>query len=331
MDRDDASHAEVLDGLHRLVGLPAPRYTRRDVAHITGVDDAESSAWWRAMGFPNAADDEVVFTGADVDLVRRLGEAVSSGAVDSTHVLQLARLLGASFSRVTEAQIDMLDNMLAATNDHAAPSTQGRLEQLLSGDATWEHDVLEDSILYVWRRHLLAALGRAVSTHPTTAEQAVGFVDIVRFTDLAQELDPSELGSLVNDFEARAFDVIASHRGRAVKFIGDEVLFVAPAMDVAAEIALDLLDAEGDRFRCRAGLAFGPTVDLGGDVFGPTVNLASRLTTIARPSTVVLPLNVADQLDDAPGVVVRRINRRYDLKGIGHTRVATVTRAEGAT
>lgn len=45
----------------------------------------------------------------------------------------------------------------------------------------------------------------------------------------------------------------------------------------------------GDAFPAvRAGIAYGPVVNRLGDVYGSTVNVASRLTSVARPGSVVI-------------------------------------------
>src|SRR5256886_9793723 len=43
---------------------------------------------------------------------------------------------------------------------------------------------------------------------------AVGFVDLVGFTSLAQELTPAGLSGLLDDFEDRSFDTVAEHGGQ---------------------------------------------------------------------------------------------------------------------
>ena len=321
----DHGPTEPLADLHRLVGLPRPRYTRADVERLTGVPDEQSTGWWRAMGFPTAAADEVVFSAADVLLVRQLAERLDEGLFDEEHVLRLARVMGASFSRVAGAQVDTLAEMVDRVEFGDGPGTD-RLQRIVGQDQAWDLSVLVDSVLYVWRRHLLAALAGAASTDGATTEQAVGFVDIVQFTALSEQLDDDDLGRVVDEFETAATDCVARHGGQVVKFIGDEVLFTAPGLATAVDIALDLVDRGEDSPGVRCGLAFGPTVGLGGDVFGPTVNLAARLTSVARPGRVLLPHDQAGQLDGRDDLVVKRVGRKYDLKGIGSTRVATVAR-----
>ena len=82
---------------------------------------------------------------------------------------------------------------------------------------------------------------------------------------------------------------MTNHRGRVIKTIGDEVLFVADDPVDAARIALGLVEAEDEGFpEVRVGLAYGDVVSRLGDVFGPVVNIASRLTSLARPGRVLL-------------------------------------------
>ena len=46
----------------------------------------------------------------------------------------------------------------------------------------------------------------------------------------------------------------------------------------------------------RGGVAYGDVVSRLGDVFGPTVNIASRLTSVARPGTVLVDRGLHDVL-----------------------------------
>ena len=79
---------------------------------------------------------------------------------------------------------------------------------------------------------------------------------------------------------------------RLVKTIGDAVMLSSPEPQALIERALGLVesaDAEGEQFpQLRAGLAHGPALGRAGDWFGRPVNLASRITAIARPGSVLV-------------------------------------------
>lgn len=313
-----------------VVGLEPPTHRRSDVEALTGVSHEVTVRWWRAMGFAEVPENLVAFGESDVLMVRRLARLLGSGTLDQDDLLRLARVLGASFSRIAEAQSEVLDDLLGA---ELGPGDGARLESLLEGlDTEGGRELLgmlEDSVLYVWRRHLLAAMSRWVGTGTTEADQAVAFVDLSGFSSLSKELSPAELSEVVDGFESTAFDVVSAHDGRVVKLIGDEVMFVAANLAVAVDVCLELADrlaAGNPPLQVHCGVAAGPTVTVGGDVFGPTANLASRLADVARRGKVVIPRDQSAALVERDDLVVQRVRRVFELKGIGRTRMCTVRR-----
>jgi adenylate cyclase len=64
-------------------------------------------------------------------------------------------------------------------------------------------------------------------------------------------------------------------------------------------VALADAAAAGEGYpRLRAGIALGETQQRDGDVYGQAVNLASRLTAIARPGSVLTDAELRDALPD---------------------------------
>ena len=59
----------------------------------------------------------------------------------------------------------------------------------------------------------------------------------------------------------------------------------------------------------RVGAAYGAVLTRLGDVHSPVVNLASRLTSLARPGTVLVDRELAERLRDVPGYKVRSLRR----------------------
>jgi adenylate cyclase len=63
---------------------------------------------------------------------------------------------------------------------------------------------------------------------------------------------------------------------------------------------IDAADAEGEDFpQLRAGAALGRAAPLAGDWFGRPVNLASRITAIARPGSVLAEREVHEAVESA--------------------------------
>ncbi|MFI7387242.1 adenylate cyclase regulatory domain-containing protein [Streptomyces sp. NPDC049813] len=128
---------------------------------------------------------------------------------------------------------------------------------------------------------------------------AVGFTDMVGYTRMTRGLDGPELVRVLDRFETLSGDVVAEGLGRVVKTIGDEVLFVCESAAAAADIALELTArAQGEPGlpHLRTGLAHGPVLNRFGDVYGAAVNIAARLTAVARPDTVLVDTVFAGEL-----------------------------------
>lgn len=312
------------------VGMKRARWTREELltrAHLDGVD---TRRWWRAMGIVEVPDDTVAFGTDDLAMARALGVVISQEEGREEHVFRLARLLGGSFSRIAEAQTAVLDDLLAGSlPDGQLDTPTGRALALGSPEAQALLKVFDQSMSYVWRRHMFATLGRWVGADEDEQSRAVGFADISGFSTLSKRLDESTLRDVIERFEAEAVDSVSQHGGRVVKFIGDEVLFVHDTLSTAVDVAIELGErmAAGDPpVDLHCGLASGPTVTIGGDVFGTTVNLAKRLTDVARRGRVVMPREQAQELAERDDLVLHRVPRVFELKGVGRTPIVSVTR-----
>src|SRR5260370_11024655 len=119
-------------------------------------------------------------------------------------------------------------------------------------------------------------------------DMAVSFADLVGFTRLGGELQAGELDEVVSTFGRLAVEV-AGARVRLVKTIGDAAMFASSEPDRLVDSALDLLEAaeQADLPSLRAGVAYGSVVPRAGDLYGYAVNLASRVTGVARPGSVL--------------------------------------------
>jgi adenylate cyclase len=295
-----------------LLGGPR-RYTRVEVARLAGVPLEQAIVLWRALGFADTADDEVVFTDTDVDIVRKADALVREGLVDERARVAMTRMLGQGMSRLAEWQVRLLVELAGrGGGDESPPELAARLLP-----------VLEDIQGYVWRRHLAAHAGRVLA-EPAGHPVVVGFADMVGFTSLARQLGEDGLGELLEGFEATAAEVVARHGGRVVKMLGDEVMFVADTPAAGADIALELL-AGGQAPQLRAGLALGRVLPRYGDVYGPVVNLAARLTGIARPGTALADPELAGALRGDPRYELHQL-RPHAVRGFSRLRPWAVRR-----
>lgn len=153
-------------------------------------------------------------------------------------------------------------------------------------------------------------------------DRAVGFTDMVGYTRMTRGLGNAELVRVLDLFESLTGDVVAEGRGRVVKTIGDEVLFVCESASEAADIALELTaraEAEQRLPQVRTGLAHGAVLSRFGDVYGAAVNIAARLTAVARPDTVLVNTELAGELSGMAAYELRSL-RPVSVRGYSRLR-----------
>lgn len=324
-----AFSAHWADDLADAVGLSKARYDRATLLHKAKLEGVDTAKWWRAMGLVEVEDDVVAFGRDDLAMVRALRIVEGQDDNGAEHIFRLARLLGGSFSRIAEAQTRVLDDMLNQFREDELDTPAARADALSSPEAEALLELLDQAMTYVWRRHLFASLGRWIGADPEEDRQAVGFIDISGFSQMSKRTEPQVLADVVERFESEAVDVVSHHGGRVVKFIGDEAFFVVDDIPTAVDVALEVADrmAAGEpHVALHTGIATGPTVSIAGDVFGNTVNLAKRLTDVARKGKVVIPRDDSEVLKGRDDLVVRRVARSFDLKGVGRTSAVNVSR-----
>lgn len=285
---------ELFARLEEAILGQSPNLSRTQVLEQAGVPLERAHALWLSLGFsPPVDDDEVMFTDDDVDALATLNALVDVGVVDPRTEQAITRSMGRAFARLAEWEVaELAGHALATMEELDEAAIEVFVGQLLP-----EVEQLQN---YVWRRHLASAAGRLLlQASAAAAPMAVGFVDIVGFTRQSRSLDAEELGAMVETFEHTVTGVVADHGGRVIKTIGDEALFATDDPVEAGRIALLLATAHGDdpAFpQVRVGLAHGAVLRRLGDVFGEVVNVASRLTSLARPGKVLLDRSMAEAL-----------------------------------
>lgn len=303
---------DLFSDLEEILLGQAPHLSRLDVIEQTGVTPERARDLWLSLGFPSpASDHEVLFTDEDVEAVRLLGDLVARGIVDPRTEFALTRSMGRSFSRLAEWEVAEVAAMVVDEDTIDLARVGPLIDTTLPALTRLQE--------YVWRRHLANAAGRLLLHAAEDAVvQVVGFADIVGYTRRTRSLSKDELAEMVECFESTVNTVISDHGGRIIKTIGDEVLFVVDDPVSGGRIALALATAHEaeDAFpEVRVGMAHGRVLARLGDVFGETVNIASRLTSIARPGRVLVNRDLADQLREHDDLWRVRRARTTTVKG----------------
>ena len=142
---------------------------------------------------------------------------------------------------------------------------------------------------------------------------SVLFVDIRDFTAMSEEKAPESIVEFLNAYFTRITDIIIRHGGHLNKFVGDEAMaiFGAPipnahhaeaaiqaALDIREEIARFDQEKTLEDVTIQVGIGINSGEMLAGNlgsqkkmeytVIGDNVNVAARLTSIAKPGEILI-------------------------------------------
>jgi adenylate cyclase len=319
------------DDLEREILREQPSLT---VEEIGDDEDARAIArrLWRALGFPDPGS-ATAFTQADREAMSTLFALVASGQIDNDTAIRLTRAIGQTMGRLADWQVATLTNFVEEL-EGAGFDTDSRLRTGLDLIRAVQPP-FEDLMMYAWRRHLAAAVSRvealgASESDLHSARLTVGFADVVRFTQLTNGLEEEDLAELVEEFESACADLVTGGGGRVIKTLGDSVLFVVGGPREGIDIASDIVEQiGGDPLQpdVHVGIATGQVLMRMGDVFGPPVNLASRLTGVARRNRVICDDATAEAIRGRPGYALRPLTERA-VRGFGSLRPFAVRRVQ---
>jgi len=188
-----------------------------------------------------------------------------------------------------------------------------------------------------------------------TVEASVLFVDIRGFTAISENKTPEVIVDLLNDYLTRVTDSVIKHGGHVNKFVGDEAMavFGAPAPNpehaqAAVRAALEIQDeiAELNLQKKMNGMKIGIGVginsgemlsgNLGSQkrmeytVIGDNVNIASRLTKVAKGGEILISKKTYDAIGEKEADLRFEERGKAPVKGRrAHVTIYSVTRSKG--
>jgi adenylate cyclase len=284
--------------------LGEARYTLREVAELTGIEPEEGLRLRQALGLPRPGLDERVLTERDVEALRAL-QGFRAAGLPEEGLMEVARVLGENLARIAATvRLFLRDALLSPdVGEHELSARYAAVNERLRPQ-------LNETMQRIFDMHLQEQLrndviGRSEVAHgriPGATEVTVAFADLVGFTKLGEQIPPEELGAIARRLLELATEAVQPPV-RLIKTIGDAAMLVSPDAGALLDTAIELVrlaEAEGEDFpRLRAGLATGEALHRAGDWYGSPVNLASRVSSIARPGSVVVTQATRDAATEA--------------------------------
>lgn len=292
----------------RLALLPVERvlagegklYTQEEVAEETGLSVDFLNEGARALGVPVRDPGERAITEEELELSRSARTLLDAGLSEEAF-LELTSVMSRSMANVAASLASTFGEELIQPGDTerdlglryaetlrslgplAAPTLQQMLNLRLREEM--RNTVISQAELQS---------GRLAGAQPIT----VGFVDIVGFTKLGEDVPPEDVGNVIRRFE-RAVAEAVEPPVRLVKTIGDAAMLVAPQPAPVVDVVVGLVERSREESPLlRGGVASGDGLPRAGDWYGHPVNLASRLTDFARRGSVVTSKEVRDAVGD---------------------------------
>jgi len=279
------------------------RYTAAEIAQLSGVELEFLEAVRRAMGLPNPDPEERIFSDLELEAAQMVRPARDAGISDA-ETIELMRVLGRALAQVADSA-----RRIPLSRALEPGITEYDLASGYAQSVAQLYPMLQPLVANALALHLrqgaqtevISELERRGGELPGSREVTVCFADLVGFTRLGEEVAPEELGALAARLENLTRELVRPPL-QLVKTIGDAVMVSSADAEPMLDFALELLDAaerEGEAFpQLRAGAALGRAVTRAGDWFGRPVNLASRVTQIARPGSLLIERELREAVPD---------------------------------
>lgn len=154
------------------------------------------------------------------------------------------------------------------------------------------------SALQVWQS-MLERTGHGRGDQDVT----ILFTDLVGFSEWALYAGDEDALQLLREIASAIEPVVGAHRGRVVKRLGDGLMAVFPAPQLAFDAVCEMrerltdVSVAGHQPVIRAALHTGRPRNIGGDYLGVDVNVAARLAQKAGPDETLVSATALEGLD----------------------------------
>ena len=292
LSEEEIRHAVEED---RLVLLPAEvvlqgrrTYSDATLERNTGFTRHDIVEFTRAAGL--AAPPEI--TARHLATAASLRQLVDAG-LDLDSVLEVTRVAGQSLSSIARVIVRVVGRTYLRAGDSEYDVAARYAEVAAQLTPVMGRIIDEQLRLHIHdalRQERLSPSARRRGRIDTGRDMAIAFADLVGFTRMGSRVHADEVGRVAARLVQITTEVVEPPVAM-VKNVGDAVMLASPELEPLVENVLTLVARVGDEGadypELRAGIAYGPVVPAAGDWYGHTVNLASRLTAVARPGTVV--------------------------------------------
>ena len=254
--------------------------------------------------------------------------AMDAGVVDDRTHLRLIGVYADALRRIAETEGDVYHRLIEVPRLEAGLS-HGEMLDVVNPIGAELTPGMEKLLLAVYRRQQERVWTDDGVQHMESAIEAMGlyerperptafaFLDLTGYTKLTEERGDLAAAGLAADLNELVQGEVGRRDGKAVKWLGDGVMFSFRDTAAAVLATIEVSGRTGDVGLppAHAGIAAGPVIFQDGDYFGRTVNLASRLAGVADPDQTLVDAEVVRLAGERDDVGFRRLGA-VSLKGL---------------
>ncbi len=297
--------------------------TFRQASERTGIPMELMAVIREAMGMPRPSPDDRLRT-EELPIVEFIELQVGVG-FRLPAIERLLRVQGDATRRMTESEgawwySEVIEPAMADGRGVAGmsdPEFAGRINPLSENAVLAMYHVQQAR---AWTGNIIESLEgllAAAGLHSRLERPpAVLFIDIAGYTRFTQERGDDVAADLAATVATLVQRVSVQHGGKAIKWLGDGVMFYFRDPGFAVTAALDMLAALGDAGLppAHVGVHAGPVLFQQGDYFGQTVNLSARIAAYAQAGEVLVSREAAAFSRD-DGIAFAEVGA-VELKGV---------------
>ena len=287
---------------YRWASLSPRTYT--EVADKVGVSLDFILAFEEALGKVRPAPDDPA--PADLEaLLEAPRVAMDAGVVDDRTHLRLIGVYADALRRIAETEGDVFHRLIEVPRLEAGLS-HGEMLEVVNRIGSELTPGMEKLVLGIYRRQQERVWTADGVQHMESAIEAMGlyerperptafaFLDLTGYTRLTEERGDEAAAGLAAELTQLVQREAGRRDGKAVKWLGDGVMFSFPdpADAVLATIEVGRRTGDVGLPSAHAGIAVGPVIFQDGDYYGRTVNLAARLAGLAKPGQTLVDAEV---------------------------------------
>ncbi|HEX3975337.1 MAG TPA: adenylate cyclase regulatory domain-containing protein [Solirubrobacteraceae bacterium] len=286
--------------LEELLGTEPPRYSLKDAARRTGLDDGLVGRLIAGLGVNREQADAV--SEDDLQLLRYVAAVLDAG-FPLAALLQLVRVYGQAIARIADAEVRLFHLYVheplmrsGATGVETAEQMQSMSRQLLPLAGPILDQIHQRYLQFFVEQDVVGHMesdldGTAVDLGRMRV--AIAFADLTGYTRMTEEEGELSAVDAVERF-VEAVEVTLPDEARIIKTIGDEAMIIGTDAAALTDWAVGFQAMQIERPLPRIAVHCGVALFRDGDYYGRDINIASRVSARSAGGEVLVTRPVVE-------------------------------------